>query len=309
MDELEQRLRSTLRAVDDLEVSQLDPTTLAARASVRKPRRRLWAWFVAGAAAVAIGASGAVAISTARPSATVTVQLGDGTAPVVTLDQQLGTELFLMVDDQLAAGEGQAAAPPATGSGFGGFLVEASDPARPRLLVFPLEVYVGGASGWQRLADSSETFYTRIWDAVTSHLTEQQRDQLPATSPAIPRTDATVPPQVGVAAVWKLADSGTVAPTSTTLKLKVTRAACAAGRTGKLLAPVVSVGATDVVIRVDAAPLGQHGATTCPYNDWVSVTVELGQPLGNRTLLDAACLTGDAARTQDCAAGAIRWRP
>jgi len=309
MEELEQRLRIALREVDRFPVPQLDPAALAARASGPRPRKRLWAWLVAAVAAVAVAVSGAVVVSTARPMASVTVQIGRGTAdPVVGLDAEVATQLFLMSQDMLAAGEGEPAQAPTTGSGFSGLLVVAGDAARPRLWILPDVVYVEEPSGWQRLADANGTFYAKVWDAVAPQLTPADRDALPDTRPAIPRTTAAVPPQVGVTGVWQLAEPESVSPTSTSLKLKVTRLECASGHTGRILKPVVSLGTNDIVIRTDVADRHSR-ADTCQGNDSVTVTVDLSEPVGDRALIDAACLAGEAVRGRQCAQGAVRWRP
>lgn len=309
MDELEQRLRTTLHAADSMAVPELDPSTLVARASAKRPRSRLWSWLVAVVAAVALAVSGAVAVSTARAGVTVTVQFGDGSSdPVVGLDGQVATDLFAMVEDRRAAGEAVPSDAPAAGQGFSGFRVVASDAAKPEVVVLPDVVYVRQTSGWHRIADASGTYYARLWDVVVPQLSESDRDRLPATNPAIPRTSAAIPPQVGVTGVWELADPSRVSPASTSLKLKVTRMECASGHTGRILEPVVSYGASDIVIRTDVAQR-RSTADTCQSNDWVTVTLALAEPVGDRQLIDAACLAGDAVRTSFCAAGAARWRP
>ncbi len=95
---------------------------------------------------------------------------------------------------------------------------------------------------------------------------------------------------------------------TTSLVLRVTRLECSGGKTGDLLEPVVSSGDNEIIIRTDAAPLG-GGNHTCPGNDSVEVTVILPEPVGDRSLVDAACLQGEAVRTSFCATGAVRWTP
>jgi hypothetical protein len=210
-----------------------------------------------------------------------------------------------MADDQLAAGEGQPAEPPASGSSFGGFLVEATDPSRPRLLVFPQEVYVGNASGWQRLADPSRNFYLRVWDAVTPQLDSATRAKVPAANPNTPASvTASIPPEVGDPTLWALADRPGVSTTTTTLTLLI--------RTGKDVAddqiwqPVVSYGSSDIVIRTAVEP--QRGAQSDVARD-AKVVVHLSEPVGDRLLVDATCLTGKLIRSPLCADGGVRWRP
>ena len=133
--------------------------------------------------------------------------------------------------------------------------------------------------------------------------------QPPATvAPTSPTPAATVPPQVGAPATWMLAHPDQVNRNSTSIDVLVMRLDCSNGVTGEILAPVALVRADAVVVRADAVPL-PDGAYTCPGNDAVAATVTLPEPLGDRPLVDAACLTGPAASTAFCDAGAVRWKP
>ena len=126
---------------------------------------------------------------------------------------------------------------------------------------------------------------------------------------AIPDVTATIPPQVGAAATWTLADSERVTATSTTVTIEVTRAECSSGVTGAIAQPVVSLGIDDIIIRVDAEPLPGNEPQNCQGNDSVQMTVSLHEPIGDRALVDAACLKGPAVRTSFCETGATRWSP
>ena len=119
----------------------------------------------------------------------------------------------------------------------------------------------------------------------------------------------TIPPQVGAAATWTLADSERVTATSTTVTIEVTRAECSSGVTGAIAQPVVSLGIDDIIIRVDAEPLPGNEPQNCQGNDSVQMTVSLHEPIGDRALVDAACLEGPAVRTSFCETGATRWSP
>lgn len=110
---------------------------------------------------------------------------------------------------------------------------------------------------------------------------------------------------VGETAVWELADPSGVSPRSEQVDLLVSRLECASGVTGATLPPVVSLGEADVVIRVDASWNGTSGGT-CPANDLVPVTVQLGESLGPRALIDGACLREDAAGTASCEDSGVR---
>ena len=107
---------------------------------------------------------------------------------------------------------------------------------------------------------------------------------------------------------WELLNTGGITPESRTLQLGVTRLDCSGGLTGKVLDPEVRFEKDRILIRTDVEPLPE-GAYTCEGNDSVPVTVDLAEPVGERALVDAACLGGDAVGTLPCSDGAIRWRP
>lgn len=107
----------------------------------------------------------------------------------------------------------------------------------------------------------------------------------------------------GDPATWEL--TGDVTPESHALELGVTRLGCAGGVTGEVLEPQVVYEDDRIVITVDVATLGD-GAYTCPGNDVVPVVVELDEPVGERTLVDGACLDGEAATTSFCG-DELRW--
>lgn len=114
-------------------------------------------------------------------------------------------------------------------------------------------------------------------------------------------------PGSGVA-TWALADPAQLSPQSTRLELQVTRLDCASGETGRVLEPSVQYESDRVIIRTDVASL-PPGDYACPGNNSVAVTVDLTEPLGQRELVDAACLDGEAVGTAPCSSGGVRWRP
>lgn len=109
----------------------------------------------------------------------------------------------------------------------------------------------------------------------------------------------------GETATWELVDDDITAA-STEVRIGVTRLGCADGETGEVLPAEVTYSETQVIVRADVVAL-PPGAYTCPGNDVVEVTVVLSEPLGDRELVDAACLTGDAVATSFCIEGAVRW--
>ncbi|MEV7646836.1 hypothetical protein [Arthrobacter sp. NPDC089319] len=112
----------------------------------------------------------------------------------------------------------------------------------------------------------------------------------------------------GSTGVWELLDAAEVGPASISLRLGVTRLECAGGETGTVLEPDVQFERDRIVIRTDVEPL--TGDTyDCQGNNTVPVNVELSEPVGNRDLVDAACLGGDAVGTVFCTDGPVRWSP
>lgn len=226
--------------------------------------------------------------------------------PEMPLEPALVDELFAMLEDQTASLE--QIGMPDFKLGFRGFVVTWADQSRPPLRILPDIVYVDRGEIWEQLDDPEGNFYTRVYDAISASLPDDVREAIPEPEPGIPDVTAPVPPLRGAVATWELLDAETVGPDSTKLTVGVTQLGCSNGKTGQLLEPVVSIGEDDMVIRVDAQPLGE-GGFNCPGNDVVPVEVTLLEPLGDRKLVDAACLAGEALRTASCATGAVRWQP
>ncbi|MGC3994471.1 MAG: hypothetical protein QM779_10255 [Propionicimonas sp.] len=332
MDEFEQEIRDSLSRASGVEIAAapLDADEIARRAATWRARprvaRSVRPW-LAAAAAVALLAGTALGVvvwlgggrtvpavpaPVATPAASgdrVVVELYSGREnPEVALDAGVADELYRMLADQEAAGLLEPGDAPTSDLGFAGLLVVPADTSRPSLRVLPTAVYLEQDGRPSRLDDPDGNFYSRVYDAIRPLLEDSVRQALPDTDPAVPTVTATVPPQRGVTATWVLAEPQKLTAGSTTVVIDVTRLECSGGRTGELLEPVVSVAAGEVIIRVDAVPLGA-GLRTCPGNDAVEVAVGLPEPLGDRRLVDAACLEGDAVRTSACSAGAVRWKP
>ncbi|MGC3955843.1 MAG: hypothetical protein QM804_16630 [Propionicimonas sp.] len=113
----------------------------------------------------------------------------------------------------------------------------------------------------------------------------------------------------GAAGTWRLVNAEQVGPDSTQLAIAVTRVECNGGVTGEVLRPVVAYSRSEVVIRALVARIEGDGPRSCPENDWVETTVKLAEPIGDRELVDAACLAGEAVETSVCAEGPVRWTP
>lgn len=116
------------------------------------------------------------------------------------------------------------------------------------------------------------------------------------------------PNQQGPApATWELLDPDSVNAESASLRVGVTRLDCSGGETGTLLEPQVSLEADRILIRTDVAAL-PGGAYDCPGNNVVPLDIELGEAIGDRELVDQACLEGEAVQTTFCPEGGVRWR-
>jgi hypothetical protein len=105
--------------------------------------------------------------------------------------------------------------------------------------------------------------------------------------------------------VWQL--QADPAPSSTSIEVGVSRLECASGVTGDLREPRVTTEVDRIVITTPVADNGSDDGE-CPGNDVVPLTVDIGEPIGDRTLVDGACLSTEAADTELCA-DAVRWRP
>jgi hypothetical protein len=110
----------------------------------------------------------------------------------------------------------------------------------------------------------------------------------------------------GDAATWIVMDPAAVSEDTTELDIGVTRLGCASGVTGEVLEPVVAYEPDQIVITVDVARF-TAGAADCQGNDVVVVTVQLDEPIGQRPLVDGACLEGEAADTSFCVSD-TRWQ-
>jgi hypothetical protein len=118
------------------------------------------------------------------------------------------------------------------------------------------------------------------------------------------------PPQgsePGDPAVWTTDQAHPPSSDATKFTALVMRVGCGQG-TGEVLRPAVVVGDTEVVVtfRVAAFP----DDILCPSNDQVPYEVDLGEPLGERRLVDGSCRPGsDAEVTYFCTGDGVRWQP
>ncbi|WP_345474389.1 hypothetical protein QMQ05_07755 [Glutamicibacter ectropisis] len=123
-------------------------------------------------------------------------------------------------------------------------------------------------------------------------------------------TGCSTPTADTVNAQWSLIDSTLVTPASTKLELGVMRIACSSGNTGEVTGTQVDYSATTISIGIVVEPL-EDKPQSCQSNETVPFTLELEEPVGQRTLIDASCAREDqpADDSQGCAEHGLRWQP
>lgn len=114
---------------------------------------------------------------------------------------------------------------------------------------------------------------------------------------ASPTDDPTFAPGDGAAvegtAIWSVEPHTELTAESRSFTALVMRLGCHGGKSAPVDGPVVMIDDAEVVVTFTADPA--LGAQTCPGNDLVPVSVDLGEPIGDRRLLDGACLPGSPA--------------
>lgn len=128
----------------------------------------------------------------------------------------------------------------------------------------------------------------------------QQGSAQPSPQPPAEQSGA------GEAAVWSIDAERPPSPSGRTFPALVERLGCNSGETGQVLAPEVVEEPDQVVITFTVAP-SASGFANCVGNKPVPHEVALSAPVGNRTLVDGACLSGPSATTSHCLDGGERW--
>lgn len=105
--------------------------------------------------------------------------------------------------------------------------------------------------------------------------------QLPS-SPARPAITDAAP------AVWELDRTHPPAAGATSFAVSVTRLGCNYGVTGTVVPPRIETTASHIIVTFRVTP-GAPAAARCPGNRPVPYTVELGEPIGGRQLVDGRC--------------------
>lgn len=103
----------------------------------------------------------------------------------------------------------------------------------------------------------------------------------------------------GATAVWTPAQPPK--PSDTSFTAKVTRLGCSSGVTGHVRKPTVTTTDDQITVTFTVDPLPE-ATYNCIGNPSSTYLVELGEPIGDRELVDGAC-DGEAAGTSYCVKG------
>jgi hypothetical protein len=112
-------------------------------------------------------------------------------------------------------------------------------------------------------------------------------------------------PGAGDPAVWDIDPDDPPEPNASTFAALVQRVACNSGVTGRVLVPVITIHEEEIVVTFLVETDLDGGE--CPSNDAVPYEVDVGEPIGGRTLVDGACVAPDVGTTAPCREGEIRW--
>ncbi|HEY9558943.1 MAG TPA: hypothetical protein VIR58_19565 [Acidimicrobiales bacterium] len=112
----------------------------------------------------------------------------------------------------------------------------------------------------------------------------------------------------GAAATWAVAENDPPTSDAESFTAMVERLGCSGGETGEVLEPSVAADEGQIVVTMSVEPL-PSGDYTCPGNKAEPYVVELDGAIGERQLVDGACLAGEVASTSKCSDGAVRWSP
>jgi hypothetical protein len=108
-------------------------------------------------------------------------------------------------------------------------------------------------------------------------------------------------------ATWVVSPNQDLGSDTSTFAVLVTRVGCNGGLTGEVTPPDLSLDETQVVLTFRVRP-DEPESATCPGNDAVPYEVALGEPLGDRKLVDGFCLLAHGS-LPDCEPDAVRYRP
>ena len=106
-------------------------------------------------------------------------------------------------------------------------------------------------------------------------------------------------------AIWEISSPETLDADVERVEIEVSRLGCSNGETGDITEVDVVAGEGQIAIRASVEPL-YGSAYNCLGNNAVPTTVDLGEPLGDRELIDGACEHERAAATRICETS-VRW--
>lgn len=188
---------------------------------------------------------------------------------------------------------------------------ERRDPCAFHVGVEPAEAALGLINVMTRIRLVSVLVWTSLaaLTVACGAATEPPTARSGLTSEPEPSTSKQTSTGGGDAAVWDLGLDQRLQRSSTRFTALVSRLDCNNGITGEVSAPEIHISESEVVVTFSVAPMRPHAAA-CPANDQVPYTVDLGEPLRDRALVDGRCLAGgEAATTSFCATGPTRFRP
>lgn len=107
---------------------------------------------------------------------------------------------------------------------------------------------------------------------------------------------------------WTLLDSSKITKDSTTLHIQVNHGTCGTSSSPKVLEPRVQIRSDRVTIESVAESV-PNGDAMCAMLQYVPLTVTLPEPIGNREVVDGACLDPSEDQSYFCTDGAVRWHP
>jgi hypothetical protein len=123
----------------------------------------------------------------------------------------------------------------------------------------------------------------------------------------MPTTGCGLWPGGSAAATWAVAPNQEISAATSNFTVLVSRLGCNSGVTGEAQQPEVQLDDGEVIITFTVRP-DEPSSATCPSNDQVPYDVELGEPLGDRALVDGQCLSGaEAVGTADCPTDGVRY--
>lgn len=111
----------------------------------------------------------------------------------------------------------------------------------------------------------------------------------------------------GDAAVWSLRKDARPTAATTSLWVNVQRLACNSGVTGRVLEPSVEYTDSQLVVTFEVERDADNSGD-CQATALVPYEVKLSEPIGDRRIIDGACLPeGEATTTSFCRSEGVRW--